>query len=139
MSKAHWATNVKRAPSSEREYGGRTYDSKLEMRRAMYLDGLVEIGELAFWLPQVRIDLGPDFHTRVDFLCFRSVTDERVGDDDRSLDTAYGYDVCAEDVKGFVPKRFAKTVTLWKKYRGDTLPLHVVKKSGTGWTVERVA
>lgn len=97
----------------------------------MYLDGLIQIRELDFWLPQVRIDLGPDFHTRVDFLCFKNRA--HIGDGH------FGFEVWAEDVKGFVPKRFAKTVNLWKKYRGDLLPLHVVKKSGNGWSVERVA
>lgn len=86
------------------EYGGHVYDSKAEATRAMELDMMMRGGVIQGWLRQVRVALGPDFNTTVDFLVL-------------ALD---GGSPCprawVEEVKGMETRQFKKAKALWPKY-----------------------
>ncbi|MCO6438967.1 MAG: DUF1064 domain-containing protein [Phycisphaerae bacterium] len=86
------------------EYRGFTYDSKAEALRAMELDALQRGGHIAGWLRQVRIPLGPDFSTMIDFLVF-------AWDGDSPYPRAW-----CEEVKGVETPAFRKVRQLWPKY-----------------------
>lgn len=92
------------------EYNGRIYDSPAEARRAKELDNDPAV---AWWIPQVTIELGiPEHKYKVDFLV--------------AIKSPVFHHVCihAEDVKGFETPSFRKHKTMWKKY--GKFPLHVL-------------
>ena len=95
-------------------YRGRRYDSKAEAKYAEGLDLLKEFGDVAWWIPQVRIELGEDNWTRVDFLVARKVK------------LTSWLVVEAHEVKGHENARFRKIRKLWPKY--GICPLHVIKR-----------
>ena len=111
---------VKRAPAARRRFRGRVYHSLTERVRAVELQALLESGNIVAWFPQVPVDLGLDFSTRVDFLV--------VGGDH----------VWIEEVKGFDTAEFRRIVRLWKKY--GPLPMVVLwaERAGAAWRVEKI-
>ena len=96
-------------PRGERTYRGVVYASKLEARRAVYLDTLVDLGEVQEWYRQPVFKLGTD-----------PVTKYRA---DFRIDWDSG-EITIEDVKPWNRKRqapfktaaFKRTVRLWKRY-----------------------
>jgi len=120
------------------EYNGVIYDSDQEAQRAMVLDGLKADGEVAWWLRQVWIQLGPDHRTRLDFQVAKPAyikaewKNAHDADGESLIETASDLGaVCVhgEDVKGAETPAFKKTRKLWKKY--GPFPLYVVKTKGT--------
>jgi hypothetical protein len=107
----HRPRNAKRT-----EYNGRIYPSKMQARRAYFLDMLVMAGEVAWWIPEVTIQLGPDHRYRVDFLVAVRLPDT-------------GIEVHAEDTKAIETREFARSKRLWAKY--GPFDLHVITKTGT--------
>ena len=99
------------------EYNGRVYPSKTQARRAMELDLLQRAGEVAWWIPEVTIDLGPDHRYRVDFL----VAEWRPPHTTDPAVTAH-----AEDVKCIRTREQARHERLWRKY--GPMPLHVLMR-----------
>lgn len=95
------------------EYNGRMYASKTQANRAMELDLLVKAGEVAWWLPEVTIPLGPDHSYRIDFLV--AIPD--------SIGCIL---VHAEDVKSIKTREQARHERFWRKY--GPFPLHVIIK-----------
>jgi hypothetical protein len=69
------------------------------------------------WWRQVKIPLGPDFSTRVDFIVAEIYTSQHIAG---PLVTFY-----AAEVKGKETREFAKVRKLWPKY--VRYPLHIVK------------
>jgi hypothetical protein len=111
------------SPVEERTLDGIIYDSKAEKLQAIVLNMKREGGELAWWLRQVTVQLGPDFKTRIDFLaaewyCACGSNDQNVAT------TVYGV-----EVKGFETAQFRQVRRLWPKY--GPFPLHVVKRGST--------
>jgi len=104
------------------EYGGRVYDSRAEAEYAAQLDMMKAASEIAWWLPQVPIPLGPDFKTRVDFLVAKLTTVICFG----GLASHWALVIEAHEVKGKETREFAKVRKLWTKY--GEFPLHVIKK-----------
>jgi len=95
------------------EYAGRMYDSPAEARRAEELENDKEV---AWWIPQVVIELGvPEHKYRVDFLVAVWTSHAAVI-------------VHAEDVKGPETPEFRKHKKMWEKY--GPFPLHVLHASG---------
>ena len=109
MKKNRYGSVAKRT-----EYNGRTYDSKWEAKCAATLDLLVKARRMDFWLPQVKVPLGPDFDTRVDFLCFDGCANNEIPG---------AYFV---EAKGAENERFRTVRRLWKKH--GPLDLHILKK-----------
>lgn len=107
------------------EYNGRLYDSKHEAKRAMQLDLLKRAGEVAWWIPQVTIQLGPDHCYRVDFLVAEWASPCSGVQDVR---------VRAEDAKLVETREFARHRRMWKKY--GPFDLHIVKRKGVIEVVE---
>ena len=106
------------------KYNGRTYDSKAEAEYAMNLDWKLKAGDIHYWTPQVRFQLGPDFETRVDFMvCIV----------DKSDGQQYWE---AHEVKGRETPQFKRVRKLWDKYVPMTLV--IAKKKNSGWQVERI-
>ena len=101
------------------EYKGVLYDSKAEADYAAELDALKFKGEVAWWLRQVKIPLGLDFSTRVDFL---------VAIKNHSMDSTVLH-VYAVEVKGVETREFAKIRKLWTKY--SPFDLHINKRGNT--------
>lgn len=98
-------------------YNGVRYDSKAEANHAVLLDLRIKEGAVAWWLRQVKIPLGPDFSTRVDFLVCEWV------------EGFYGLEhrwISAHEVKGVETREFAKVRSLWPKY--GPFPLHIIKR-----------
>lgn len=112
---------IAKSKAEDRLYGGRTYHSKTEMRRAKELDLLLTNGNIAYWTPQVRFQLGPDHHTVVDFLVYAADGISWV-----------------EEVKGYETPEFRRTRRLWKKYA--PIPMRIlVPRRQSGWKVEILA
>jgi hypothetical protein len=103
-------------------YGGRRYDSRAEAHHAMNLSLMVAGGTVAWWIPQVRVELGPDNWTRVDFLV-ANVWRTDLGPNFTKLVL-----IEAHEVKGYETPRFAKIRKLWAKYA--PFPMHVIKRGG---------
>jgi len=93
-------------------YNGRNYQSKDEAHRAAELDILLKAGEIPYWKPQVKYQLGEDCVYRVDF---------EVGHYDGSKHV--------EDVKGYLKPEDKRHIRLWKKY--GICPLHIRFKDRT--------
>lgn len=108
------------APKPERTYEGIAYHSKAEAIRAFELDLLLRGGVIAKWIRQVRIELGEDFHTVVDFEVDYIV--------DGAVVTGF------EEIKGFETPDFKRIRKLWKKY--GPAKLIILKRSGRGWKKE---
>ncbi len=87
------------------EYNGVMYDSKAEAKHAQGLDAQIMVGEVAWVLRQVPIQLGPDFKNRVDFLVAM-----------KGICPGPYFSVHAEEVKGVRTRDFSKVVELWPKY-----------------------
>jgi hypothetical protein len=100
------------------EYNGRKYDSKAEAEYAAQLDAMKAAGEIAWWLPQVSVPLGPDFKTRVDFQVAYIFTSMSIPGPLLIVE--------AHEVKGKETREFAKVRKLWPKYA--PFPMHVIKK-----------
>ncbi len=96
-------------------YRGVRYNSKAEAAYAMVLGLREQSGEVAWWLRQVKIQLGEDFSTRVDFL---------VAKRDHLVRTLVFIE--AHEVKGKETREFAKVRKLWPKYA--PFPLHIIKR-----------
>lgn len=119
-------------PREERTYKGVAYASKLEGRRAVYLDVLVDCGAVRKWLGQPVFFLGTDPATkyRADF---RVVWETGSG----AIDTV-------EDVKPwnrrrkapFLTAAFKRTIRLWKQY--GPCDLRIVCYRDGGWHCERI-
>lgn len=115
---ASWRSHKYRvAKPQRRTYEGVQYASRIEAIRAWELDLLQRAGEIVMWGSQVRIKLGEDYTAVVDFVL-----------------TYASEPVRYEEIKGYEAKDFSKKRTLWKKYGPG--PLHVMKRSGTGWKTE---
>ncbi len=97
------------------EYNGVMYDSKAEAEHARDLDFQITLRTAIWWIRQVRIPLGPDFSTRIDFLVYQQ--------------NSVGRYVVGHEVKGSETREFARVRKLWPKY--GPFPLRIVKKSGT--------
>lgn len=102
------------------EYNGRKYPSTAQAERAMALDGMIETGDIYYYLEEVKFPLGEDDSLRVDFLVFAP---------DIGLVGNCPYIVHAEDVKGAETKDFLRKKKLWAKY--GPFPLHVIKGKKT--------
>ncbi len=87
------------------EYNGIVYDSKSEAKHAEGLDAQILVGEVAWWLRQVPIQLGPDFKNRVDFLVAM-----------KGVCPGPYFSIHAEEVKGVRTRDFSKVIELWPKY-----------------------
>lgn len=101
------------------EYGGRTYASKAEARRAEQLDLLKMAGKVKWWLPQVPVFVGEDEvdeRVWIDFLVCEIRPD--------GSEHTYG-----EDVKGVETAKFKRQRKQWAK-RGP-FPLVVIKGKKT--------
>jgi hypothetical protein len=95
-------------------YNGRRYPSKAQARYAETLDQRKAAGEIAGYLEEVWVPLGPDFGTRVDFVVsFYSGLLGRIE---------------AHEVKGRETPRFRQVRKLWPKYAW--MPMHVINKGG---------
>ncbi len=94
------------------EYAGVSYDSKFEAEYAAKLDALKAVGEVAWSLRQVKVPLGADFSTRIDFVVARQI--------------GAFYVFNGVEVKGVETREFAKVRKLWPKY--GPFPLHVIKR-----------
>ena len=102
-------------------YDGRRYDSKTEARRAAELDLLVKCGEVLFWSPQPRFELGlPEIRYVADFFVI-----------------GRGCEMWVEDVKGMELKNWKRNKLLWSKY-GPPYDLIVLKSKKNGWNKEIV-
>lgn len=110
------------SPAEQRTYKGRVYASLRECARAKELDRLVEIGEVAWWLPQVLIPLGEDESWRIDFVvAIRAKTVYSVRGTFELL-VIHG-----EDPKG-AKLGLAKKRKLWNKY--GPFELRIMYKDG---------
>ncbi len=87
-------------------YKGVRYDSQAEARYAADLDLQKQAGDIAFWLRQVKIPLGVDISTRIDFLVFTSSHNPR----------SSWFNVYAAEVKGVETADFRRVRKLWTKY-----------------------
>jgi len=116
-------------PREERTYKGVLYASKLEARRAVYLDTLIELGEVREWSRQPIFILGTDPVTkyRADFhIVWKNGN------------------VTFEDVKPWSRKRkapfitaaFKRTIRLWKRY--GPYNLRIVCYHDGGWHCEEI-
>lgn len=106
------------APKEQRTYGNVLYDSKAERCRAEDLDLQIASGLIKCWDRQVRIQLGPDFHTVVDFAVENRDGRKHV-----------------EEVKGVETQRFKLVRRLWLKY--GPCPMLILKRTnirGTTYT-----
>jgi len=103
------------------EYDGRMYASIAEANRAAELDLLVQSGEVAFWLPQVKFRFG-DIDYVVDFVVAEPYSKA-------SLIHINCVVIHAEDIKGVETPRFKMCKKLWSKY--GPMPLHVMHKGVT--------
>lgn len=113
-------------------YGGRTYPSRMQARRAAELDLLKQAGEVAWWLPEVTIPLGPDHKYRVDFLVAMWPWTWLGVPSDRPATLK----VHAEDTKAIKTRDQARHERMWRKY--GPMPLHVITKAGVE-VIEREA
>lgn len=109
------------APPEQRHWNGKTYDSKAEMRRAVELHALLDVGHFAEIVEQPKLSLGVRENVyRPDFLLI-------------PVDGHPYY----EDVKGQETAKFKRDKKLWRRY--GRLPLHVVMSRGSRFeTVEVV-
>ncbi len=105
--------------NKKREYKGILYDSIAEADYAAELDALQFSGDIAWWLRQVWVQLGPDFGTRVDFLVALRCSDH------------IGLRISAHEVKGMETPQFRKVRKLWPKYA--PMPMHVL--NGDQWAI----
>lgn len=87
--------------------------------RAAELDLLVQYGAIRSWERQVKVPLGEDFKTRVDFVV--------VGPNGAKW---------IEEVKGYETTTFRTVRRLWKKY--GPMPMLILKRSGSRWKTERL-
>lgn len=94
------------------EYNGKSYPSKGEARFAENLDLRLKCNDIEYWTSQVRIQLGPDFSTHVDFMAYK------------------GGEFRFYEYKGRETPRFRKIRKLWKKY--IPFPLYIVTAAGSG-------
>lgn len=99
--------------------GTRTYPSLAQRDRAAELHLLVDAGDIFAVIPEVKMPLGEDFATTVDFLV--------IGDDRQ-------YDIWVEEVKGVETREFRKVRKLWPKYAW--CPMVIMKRRGSGWATE---
>jgi len=107
------------------KYKDRTYDSKLEQKRAIELDHLISLSLVYFWLAQPCFELVEGFSYKPDFLVLAYI--KSVG---------LELEVHAEDVKGKETQRFRDAKKLWIAHA--PIPLHVLKANGKGWRTEIV-
>ena len=123
-------TNKYGVSSKERRtYKGVVYDSRAEARRAAELD-LLMTGKgptLIAIIRQVRIPLGDDFASRVDFVVVRRLTDER----------GQIPWIQVEEVKGKETTDFRRVRELWPKY-GPCVMRILKERPGYGWDVEEL-
>lgn len=113
------------AAKKDRTYKGVVYASKLEAKRAAELDWLLPTLADGLWLRQVPVQLGLDCVWRVDFMCC-----ERHGNNVHMLRF--------EEIKGKDTADYRRKLRLWRKYRLDGPPLHILRRKGSGWTTEVV-
>lgn len=123
MSKPLWMAKAEGKPNKYKakrtEYGGRTYASRAEAKRAGELDILKAAGKVKWWLPQVPVFVGEDDvdnRVWIDFLVCEILSDGR--------EHTYG-----EDVKGVETDKFKRQRKQWAK-RGP-FPLVVIKGKRT--------
>jgi hypothetical protein len=112
---------IARSAPERRTFKGRVYHSIIERIRATELELVLRDGQIVAWFPQVPVDLGEDFTTRIDFLV--------VGIDR----------VWCEEIKAVDSADFRRIRRLWAKY--GPLPLAVLwsdKKAVGGWRIEKV-
>lgn len=125
------------APVEDRSYDGVTYHSRLESNRARELDMLFST-IAGFWRRQVKIPLGADYTTRMDFVCLE-VFEPEPGEDQPT------YYEWAEEVEGRKTSKHRRVRRLWKQYGpltngGWPIPLRVLmpRKKGGGWNTETI-
>lgn len=104
---------------------GRIYASTVEYQRAIELDLLIRSGDVTAWIPQVKVQLGEDFKTTVDFLVFS----HRSAPDGLSWSAAW-----FEEVKGVEMPSFRTVRRLWIKY--GPCAMKILKRKGSGWRAE---
>lgn len=112
------------AAKKDRTYKDIPYASKLEAKRAAELDVIFPTLEYGYWLRQVLVQLGPDFKTRVDFMCCLA----------QATDAGILYVNWFEEVKGKETADFKRVRRLWGKY--GPKPLNILKRKGNGWATE---
>lgn len=100
---------------------GDRYASATEAAYAQVLDYLVQAGLYETVRRQVRIDLGEDACTIVDFV----VTEAGGGDLTFAI-----------EVKGYETPGFKRVRRLWPKY--GPYPMYLVKRKGARWVSERI-
>ncbi len=116
----HKPVRSQRSDPSRRTYKGVVYDSIAEMGRAPELDLLMQqLGPMWTWSRQVKIQLGEDFATKVDFVIYRG--DEAMW---------------AEEIKGFDTPQFKTVLRLWKKYQ--PMELRILRPRRGGWVTETI-
>lgn len=107
------------------EFRGVVYDSQAEAARAAELYLLERGGAVQGVLRQVRVPLGPDFATVVDFLVLAA-------DGDAQRPRCW-----VEEVKGVETPQFKKVRSLWAKYGPCRMDLYHVS-GGKGRRVETI-
>ena len=121
---------IERASAADRTLGGILFDSRVEGLRWLYLCRLVKLGAYRTVRRQVKVQLGPDFATKIDFYV--------EGEDGL---------VWYEDVKGNKPSApcgyhwlypWPTIKRLWGKY-GPAPLLVTVRRRGKWHTAETIA
>lgn len=107
------------AAKADRTHNGVVYHSRAEMLYAIDLETWGVFLEIRHVLRQVRVRLGEDFTTVVDFQLIYN--DHRVE---------------YVEVKGVETREFKRVLRLWPKYGPSTL--RVVKRSGSRFETTRV-
>lgn len=105
------------APRSARTADGIVYHSKAEMHMAVRLGIEKNAGEIRNFRRQVKVQLGPDFKTIVDFMVNEGFKDQY-----------------AVEVKGVETPTFKTVKRLWQKYA--PCPMHIVKRGKTAKVIE---
>lgn len=108
------------APRSARTADGIVYHSKAEMLMAQRLTVEKECGAIHCFARQVKVQLGPDFKTIVDFMVNEGFKDQY-----------------AVEVKGVETPTFKTVKRLWQKY--VPCPMHIVKRGKTAKVIEGAA
>lgn len=106
---------INRSDPKRRTYKNVVYDSLMECKRARVLDLLGRGSGPLTVERQVKVQLGPDFSTRVDFVVSRD-----------------GEPAYAEEVKGWETPTFRTVKRLWRKY--GPYPMVVLTLEGSTWT-----
>lgn len=127
MAARPFSKPIRVASPKDRTYKDVLYHSKMEMHYAMVLDDLVEMGDLDYWLRQIKFQLGPDNSLVVDFVCFEI---------EHQVEPVPHLNIHAVDVKGYKQKGWGKKRKLWRKYANVELRV-LTKKYGAPWeTIE---